>query len=227
MIYFILSAFVYFIPGLWVNYTLNKHNDVLPNMPFTAKEFGEQLLKEKGLDDVKIETTKDGDHYELIDKAVRVEPSRLDRKSLTSITIMCHEIGHAIQHKEKYPPLERRYKIAKVTNFLTKLASGIGYIGIPAVLATGALPLIRVCLIVVFASILISMIIHLMTLDVELDASFKRAMPILEKKIPVEYHSSCKSILRVCAFTYVIGSLTSILNLRNVWFLLRAVILRR
>ena len=57
--------------------------------------------------------------------------------------------------------------------------------------------------------------------------SFKRAMPILEKKIPVEYHSSCKSILRVCAFTYVIGSLTSILNLRNVWFLLRAVILRR
>ncbi len=49
MIYLILSAFVYFIPGLWVNYTLNKHNDVLPNMPFTAKEFGEQLLKEKGL----------------------------------------------------------------------------------------------------------------------------------------------------------------------------------
>ena len=47
------------------------------------------------------------------------------------------------------------------------------------------------------------MISHLITLDVELDASFKRAMPILEKKIPVEYHSSCKSILRVCAFTCI------------------------
>lgn len=227
MFYLILSAIIYFIPGLWVNYTLNKHNDVLSNMPFSAKEFGEELLKEKGLEDVKIETTKDGDHYDLIDKAVRVEPSRIDRKSLTSITVMCHEIGHAIQHKEKYPPLERRYKIAKITNFLTKLSTGIGYIGIPAIIATGALPLIRVCLIVVFASILISMIIHLMTLDVELDASFKKAMPILEKKIPQEYHSACKSILRVCAFTYVIASLTSIFKVRNLWMFVRAFLFRR
>tara|TARA_B110000902_G_scaffold79226_1_gene94291 strand:+ start:85 stop:300 length:216 start_codon:yes stop_codon:yes gene_type:complete len=71
------------------------------------------------------------------------------------------------------------------------------------------------------------MISHLITLNVELDASFKRAMPILEKKLPIEYHSSCKSILRVCAFTYVIGSLTSILNVRNIWFLLRAIMFRR
>ena len=227
MIYLILTAIIYFIPGMWVNYTLNKHNDVLPNMPFSAKEFGEELLKEKGLDDVKIETTKEGDHYDLIDKAVRVETSRLDRKSLTSITVMCHEIGHAIQHKEKYPPLERRYKIAKVTNFVTKLSTGIAYIGIPTIVATGALPLIRVCLIVVFASILISMIIHLMTLDVELDASFKRAMPILKKKIPEEYHSASKSILRVCAFTYVIASLTSILKVRNLWMFVRIFLFRR
>ena len=182
MILLIFSAIIYFLPGLWVNYTLNKHNDILTNMPFTAKEFGDELLKEEGLNDVKIETTKEGDHYDLLDKAVRVDPSRLDRKSLTSITVMCHEIGHAIQHKEKYPPLERRYKIAKVTNLLTKLSTGITYVGIPTIIATGALSLIRVCLIAVFASILISMIIHLMTLDVELDASFKRAMPILEKK---------------------------------------------
>ena len=227
MIYLILGAFVYFIPGLWVNYTLNKHNDVLPNMPFSAKEFGEELLKEKGLDDVKIETTKEGDHYSLTDKTVRVEPSRLDRKSLTSITVMCHEIGHAIQHKENYPPLERRNKLAKVTNLITKLSTVIAYIGIPVIISTGALPLIRVCLIIVFASILISMIIHLMTLDVELDASFKRAMPILEKKIPQDYHSASKSILRVCAFTYVIASLTSILRVRNIWMLVRIFLFRR
>ena len=84
-----------------------------------------------------------------------------------------------------------------------------------------------VCLIIIFASILINMIAHLVTLEVELDASFKRAMPILEKKIPQEYHSACKSILKVCAFTYVIGSLTSILDVRKVWFLLRAFLFRR
>ena len=70
MIYLILTAIIYFIPGMWVNYTLNKHNDVLPNMPFSAKEFGEELLKEKGLDDVKIETTKEGDHYDFLARIV-------------------------------------------------------------------------------------------------------------------------------------------------------------
>ena len=71
------------------------------------------------------------------------------------------------------------------------------------------------------------MIIHLITLDVELDASFKRAMPILEKKIPQEYHSASKSILRVCAFTYVIASLTSIFKVRNLWMFVRIFLFKK
>jgi len=227
MIFYILGFFIYAVPGLWVNYTLNKHDDVLPNMPFTAKEFGLNLLKEQNLDGVNIEDTKIGDHYDTSSKTVRVKPERLDKKSITSITVMCHEIGHAIQHKENYPPLIRRQKIISKTEWLNKLSSLLLYAGVPTILATGALPFIRICVIIIFASILINMISHLITLDVELDASFKRAMPILENKIPQEYHASCKSILRVCAFTYVVGSLTTILNVRNIWLLFRAVMFRR
>ena len=227
MILYILGFFIYAVPGLWVNYTLNKHDNTLPNMPFTAKEFGLNLLKEQNLDEVNIEDTKIGDHYDTSSKTVRVKPERLDKKSITSITVMCHEIGHAIQHKENYPPLIRRQKIISKTEWLNKLSSLLLYAGVPMILATGALPFIRVCVIIIFASILINMISHLITLDVELDASFKRAMPILENKIPQEYHASCKSILRVCAFTYVIGSLTTVLNVRNIWLLFRAVMFRR
>ena len=227
MILYLLGIFVYAVPGLWVNYTLNKYDDALPNMPFTAKEFGLNLLKEQNLDEVNIEDTKIGDHYDTGSKTVRVKPDRLDKKSITSITVMCHEIGHAIQHKENYPPLIRRQKIISKTEWLNKLSSLLLYAGIPTILATGAIPFIRVCVIIIFVSILINVVSHLITLDVELDASFKRAMPILENKIPREYHSSCKSILRVCAFTYVIGSLTTILNARKIWFLFRAVMFRR
>ena len=227
MILYLLGIFVYAVPGLWVNYTLNKYDDALPNMPFTAKEFGLNLLKEQNLDEVNIEDTKIGDHYDTSSKTVRVKPDRLDKKSITSITVMCHEIGHAIQHKENYPPLIRRQKIISKTEWLNKLSSLLLYAGIPTILATGAIPFIRVCVIIIFVSILINVVSHLITLDVELDASFKRAMPILENKIPKEYHSSCKSILRVCAFTYVIGSLTTILNARKIWFLFRAVMFRR
>ena len=227
MILYLLGILIYAVPGVWVNYTLNKHDDVLPNMPFTAKEFGLDLLKEQNLDDVNIEDTKIGDHYDIKSKTVRVKPDRLDKKSITSITVMCHEIGHAMQHKENFPPLIRRQIIISKTEWLNKLSSLLLYGGFPVIFATGALPFIRICVIIIFASILINMIAHLITLDVELDASFKRAMPILEKKIPEEYHSSCKSILRVCAYTYVCASLTSILDVRKLWFLLRAVMFRR
>tara|TARA_A100000164_G_C21827315_1_gene733499 strand:+ start:62 stop:745 length:684 start_codon:yes stop_codon:yes gene_type:complete len=227
MILFILGLFTYALLGFWVKYTLNKHDDVLPNMPFTAKEFGLSLLKEKDLVGVNIEDSKIGDHYDTSSKTVRVKPDRLDKKSITSITVMCHEIGHAIQHKENYPPLIRRQKIISKTEWLNKLTSLLLYTGIPTILATGALPFIRICVAIIFASVLINLISHLITLDVELDASFKRAMPILKNKVPKEYHSSCKSILKVCAYTYLIGSLTAILNLRNIWLLLRAVMLKR
>ena len=182
MIFLIISLVLLYIPQLWVNYTLNKYDKILPNMPFTAKEFGLNLIKEQNLDEVNIEDTKSGDHYDTNSKTVRVKPDRLDKKSITSITVMCHEIGHAIQHKENYPPLIRRQKIISKTEWLNKLSSVLLYAGIPTIVATGALPFIRVCVIIIFASILINMISHLITLDVELDASFKRAMPILEKK---------------------------------------------
>ena len=220
MIYLILSAFVYFIPGLWVNYTLNKHNDVLPNMPFTAKEFGEQLLKEKGLDDVKIETTKEGDHYSLTDKTVRVEPSRLDRKSLTSITVMCHEIGHAIQHAQNYSPLITRTKLVKNTQWINKINMAIIYIGFPLIFATGFLSLIKLFALIILLSTLIGVIIHLITLEVELDASFNRAFPIIKKKIPKVYHNSCRSVLRAAAFTYVVGVFKDLISLRMIWTVL-------
>ena len=170
MILYILGFFIYAVPGLWVNYTLNKHDNTLPNMPFTAKEFGLNLLKEQNLDGVNIEDTKIGDHYDTSSKTVRVKPERLDKKSITSITVMCHEIGHAIQHKENYPPLIRRQKIISKTEWLNKLSSLLLYAGVPTILATGALPFIRICVIIIFASILINMISHLITLDVELDA---------------------------------------------------------
>ena len=228
MIYIFFLLIIYYLPTLWVKFTLSKYDYEIQNMPYTGLEFGKIILKEKNLNDVEIKGEKNiPDHYNLKTKSVVVEKDRLNKKSLTSITVICHEIGHAIQHKENYPPLIRRQKIISKTEWLNKLSSLLLYAGIPTIVATGALPFIRVCVIIIFASILINMISHLITLDVELDASFKRAMPILENKIPQEYHASCKSILRVCAFTYVVGSLTTILNVRNIWLLFRAVMFRR
>jgi Zn-dependent membrane protease YugP len=54
---------------------------------------------------------------------------------------------------------------------------------------------------------------HLLTLPVEIDASFKKALPLLssgylsERQVP-----AARSILRAAAWTYVAASLASLLN---------------
>ena len=219
-IYFFLFFIISFLPMLWLNYVFKKNDVILENMPFNGLEFGNLILKERGLQNVLIEQTKIGDHYDLNEKKIKVLDERLEKKSITAISIVCHEIGHAIQHSENYRPLEQRNKIVKNTAWITRIGSGILYMGIPTIFATGASGLIKVCLLITLLSLAIGVLIHLITLDVEFDASFNRALPILKEKVPVEYHGACRSILLAAAFTYVIGTIRNFLSLRYIWLLL-------
>ena len=216
VIFFLLS----FIPVLWVNYVFKKNDTILPNMPFNAYEFGEEIIKELKLRNVSIEKTLIGDHYDLVEKKVKVHEDRFKRKSLTSISIICHEIGHAIQHAQNYSPLISRTKLVENTQWINKLSMAIIYIGFPLIFATGFLPLIKFCALIILLSTLIGVIIHLITLEVELDASFNRAFPIIKKKIPEVYHNSCRSVLRAAAFTYVVGVFKNLVSLRMIWTVL-------
>ena len=192
-------------------------------MPFTGLEFGRLVLSDYGLTEVKIEKSLTVDHYDLLEKKVKVTEDRLSKKSLTAISIVCHEIGHAIQHKEKYKALEQRTSLVKNTAWISQIGSSILLIGIPTILATGYYPLVKICLLLALLSLLIGIIVHLITLEVELDASFNKALPILIEKVPAEYHESCRSILRAAAFTYVIGVVRNFVSLRFIWLILSRV----
>ena len=216
----ILFLLISFIPVLWVNYVFKKNDTILPNMPFDAYEFGENIIKELKLKNVSIEKTLIGDHYDLVEKKIKVHQDRFERKSLTSISIMCHEIGHAIQHAQNYSPLITRTKLVKNTQWINKISMGIIYIGFPLIFATGSFSLIKFSALIILLSTLIGVIIHLITLEVELDASFNRAFPIIKKKIPEVYHNSCRSVLRAAAFTYVVGVFKNLISLRMIWTVL-------
>ena len=221
MIIYLIFLFILFVaPIIWYNYIFKKNDKVLINMPFTGFEFGQELLQEHNLNDVQIEGTKLGDHYDLINKKVMVLEDRLGKKSLTSITIICHEIAHAIQHKENYKPLKRRNVIIRNTSWITQLGSGILLIGFPIIFATGSYGFIKICLAIAAFSLLISALIHIITLDVEIDASFNKAYPIIKQKVPAEYHEACRSILLAAALTYVIGVFRSFFSLRFIWLLI-------
>ena len=220
MTFLIILFLISMLPVVWLNYVFKKNDEILPNMPFNGIEFGNQLIKELELKDVSLEKTLIGDHYDLDQRKVKVGEDRLKKKSLTSISIICHEIGHAIQHAENYTPLITRTKLVKNTLWINKIAFAVIYIGLPIIFATGYLPLIKVCILLVLLSLFIGVVIHLVTLEVELDASFNKAMPIIQKKIPEVYHDSCRSILRAAAFTYVVGVFKNLISLRMIWTVL-------
>lgn len=223
IVYLIIFLILSTAPIIWLNYVFHKNDQILINMPFTGLEFGKLILKDYGLTEVKIEKSLSVDHYDLLEKKVKVTQERLSKKSLTAISIVCHEIGHAIQHKEKYKALEQRTSLVRNTAWISQIGSSILLIGIPTILATGYYPLIKVCLLLALLSLLIGIIVHLITLEVELDASFNKALPILIEKVPPEYHDSCKSILRAAAFTYVIGVVRNFVSLRFIWLMLSRV----
>ncbi len=220
IIYLSLLLFLFFAPVIWLNYVFKKNDKILINMPFNGLEFGNNILNELGLNNVKIEKSLIGDHYDLLEKKVKVSETRLSKKSLTAISIVCHEIGHAIQHNENYKPLEQRTKIVKNTAWISQLGSGLLLMGFPTIFATGSFSLIKICLVLVLISLFIGIIVHLVTLEVELDASFKRALPIIREKVPSEYHDACHSVLKAAALTYVIGVIRNFVSLRFVWLLL-------
>ena len=223
IVYLIIFLILSTASVIWLNYVFRKNDQILINMPFTGLEFGKLILKDYGLTEVKIEKSLSVDHYDLLEKKVKVTQERLSKKSLTAISIVCHEIGHAIQHKEKYKALEQRTSLVRNTAWISQIGSSILLIGIPTILATGYYPLIKVCLLLALLSLLIGIIVHLITLEVELDESFNKALPILIEKVPPEYHDSCKSILRAAAFTYVIGVVRNFVSLRFIWLMLSRV----
>jgi Zn-dependent membrane protease YugP len=66
-------------------------------------------------------------------------------------------------------------------------------------------------------------LVHLVTLPTEIDASFKRALPMLEKDdvlMPVDLPHA-RRLLKAAALTYLSASLASLLNIARWWALLR------
>ncbi len=219
LLFYILPFAVLFIPSIWVNYILKKNNKTLSDMPFTGNELGEKILKEHKIINVSIDPINKLDHYDPKEKKIYIGEDKLNKKSITSIAVVAHEIGHAIQDKENYKPLIMRQKLIEKTMIFQRLGSFLLIIGLPSIFTFTKSPLITfIAAIIIMGCLSTNVLIHLITLPVEFDASFKRALPILKKYVPKENMQQCKSVLRAAALTYLAQSIVSIFRLKVILF---------
>ena len=218
MLIAILVIFVFILiqaPQWWVKYVLSKHSKSLEGMPGTGGELATHLLNQFELSNVKVEASDEGaDHYDPQDNIVRLSPSYLASKSLTAIAVAAHEVGHAIQFNrhEKVSLLRKRYLpkahvIQKIGIYLL--------MGLPMVTAIIRVPhVVGLTAVIGIFTLLSSVMIYAAILPEEWDASFNKALPILEKGkyIPEEYLPAIRQILRACALTYVAAALADVLR---------------
>ncbi|MEM7468864.1 MAG: zinc metallopeptidase [Pseudomonadota bacterium] len=200
-------------PGLWAQYILKKHSTERPELPGNGGELAAHLIEACGLSDVSLEKTDGGDHYDPMSKTVRLSADNYEGKSLTAITVAAHEVGHAIQDHIGYAPLRWRTRLVGLAQFAEKFGAVV-LIAMPLVTVLARTPVASVATLGVGLSImLVPVIVHFITLPVEYDASFNRALPILhERYIPDSEMHHARSILRACALTYVAASLATLLN---------------
>ena len=210
-----LLAFVALIfgPQFWINWTMKTYGVEREDFPGTGGELARHLLNEAGLADVKIETTTAlGDHYSPDEKTVRLSEANFNGKSVTAIAVAAHEVAHAIQDRDGYGPLALRQRLAKKVIVVERIGSMV-LMATPLVFALIRSPAILVLEIAAALGILsTSILIHAVTLPTEFDASFKKALPVLESYLPPEDLQGARKVLRAAAFTYVAGALISLIN---------------
>ena len=218
IIVFLVLLAIFTLPQWWVGRVLKRHGEERDDFPGSGGELAEHLIKVQGLEGVKVEETPAGDHYDPIDKVVRLTPDKLKGRSLTAVVVAAHEVGHAIQDHNKEKTFNARIQAARFANVAERIAPIAFWLS--PLLAAMNPAASRVSLVVAIFSVLASTLVHLITLPVEWDASFGKALPILEKGeyLNEQDMKGARQILLAAALTYVAGSLASLLN---VWRWLR------
>lgn len=220
----ILLALI-FGPSLWVKFVMKRYSKEKPEMPGTGGELAKHLIERFTLKDVKVEVTELGDHYDPVEKKVRLLREHYESKSLTAVAIAAHEVGHAIQDQQGDKRLATRTKMIPVADKVARWSAAIISLSpVIGIITRHPMPFSLV-LLLGLSGFIARMMVHAVTLPIEFDASFAKALPVLREGSYVSKSDevAVNRILRAAALTYVSAALADILNLGR-WI---AILLRR
>ena len=214
--------FVVLAPGLalaaWASFkvrsTFARYSERRARSGLTGAGAARAILREAGLHNVGVVETRGAlsDHYDPRTRTVNLSPEVYRRPSVAAVAVAAHEVGHALQHAERYAPLALRtaaVPLARVGSFAPWLILIGGFLlGILELVYAG---------VILFAGVVA---FQLITLPVELDAS-RRARARLAGLglVSADDERGVKKVLGAAAMTYVAGALTAILTL--LYYLMR------
>ena len=146
------------------------------------------------------------DHFNPADNSLVLSPEVYTGRSLSALGVAAHELGHALQKRDGYWPMQLRSGLIPVANFGSQFSMVLFMAG----LFMGAAPLQTAGIILFSLAVLVSLV----TLPMEFDAS-ARAMKLLKEHqiITNSETPAVKAVLGAAALTYVAAALTAVTHL--------------
>ena len=208
-----------FGPSWWIKHVLRKHGADRPDLPGTGAEFARHLLDQAKLTDVKVEVTDMGDHYDPAERAVRLLPQHHDGRSVAAVAVAAHEVSHAIQHARGERAFALRAALVGKLIWIDRLATGVVLLAPVLFILVKSPAVVILDIVAAIALLSIHVVVHVVTLPVELDASFGKALPVLEGRryLSEQDMPAARTVLRAAAYTYVAAALATLLNVAR-WF---------
>src|SRR3954451_5203683 len=170
-----------FGPQLWVRRVFARHGAERPDLPGTGAELARHLLDREGLADVKVELTGDGDHYDPEARAVRLMPPHYDGRSVAAVAVAAHEVSHALQHSRGEQAFALRFRLVKNLGWIDRAASATLLLAPVVFILVRSPALVALQLVAGVLLLGFRVFVHVVTLPVELDASFAKALPVLAR----------------------------------------------
>lgn len=200
-----------------VQSTFNTYSKVAARGGVTADSVARMLLSLYGMANMPINHVSGSltDHYDPTKRTLNLSDSVYGSRSIASIGVAAHEVGHAIQHHEAYTPLMFRNSIVPVVNICSSASMPLFIIGL--IMANSLLINLGIML---FTG---ALVFHLVTLPVEINAS-SRALRLLEQThtLTPDELKGAKNVLTAAAWTYIAAALMSVLQLLRLILLSRS-----
>jgi Zn-dependent membrane protease YugP len=206
---FMIPAFILMIIAqTYVSSAYKKWSQVAARSQFTGAKAAERLISAGGLnvavDGVRGKLT---DNYDPRQKVLHLSEGVYNSSSVAALAIAAHELGHAMQDRDGYFPLQLRAALVPAVN----IGSYLGWILIFAgmLLRQTNLSWLGV---LVFSG---GAVFALATLPVELNASSRAKALLTDTGLIIgdDERRGVNNVLNAAALTYVAGLLTAVLQL--------------
>ena len=219
-ILFIVALLATVVVQIMVHCKYKKYAKVENMLGLTGEQVARQILESKGIEGINI-IPIDGeltDCYDPRKKELRLSKGVFEGKSLSSLGIAAHEVGHACQDAENYGMLKLRNATAGAIMFAHKLVIGVILLNLLCAFVL-SFDISGISLLLVLSYLFFLLFFQVITLPCEFDASNRAETMLFNCGFVAESErKKIHDLLFAAAMTYIAATAVTLLNILRLLF---------